>query len=320
MVDGYWGKPTANYDWCEDNYVLTPYVAEFWNALSSLPTLTVGLYFLLKARKHAYGYRFEVAGAMLAIVGLGSAAFHGTLTRWGQILDEVPMLYSSSVFLWIAGSLDARGRDAAATRRSDLLGAGLTLWCMVITAAYLNGGFELFFIAYAGTVAAVAVTSVKAARASLEPAVAKKYCYWAFGASTASIRVSMFPRFNNSDAIHPFKCPLEYRTYADHSHRTMSSSFIAGIYVGGFLCLWVPEQVFCGNRLQTHHHSPLQDLPLPLHAFFHVTSSAGPLSWLTFAAFEELRSTKRKPAIRWGRHVLLWGAKGPEVVPRVKNV
>ena len=154
MVDGYWGKPTANYDWCEDNYVLTPYVAEFWNALSSLPTLTVGLYFLLKARKHAYGYRFEVAGAMLAIVGLGSAAFHGTLTRWGQILDEVPMLYSSSVFLWIAGSLDARGRDAAATRRSDLLGAGLTLWCMVITAAYLNGGFELFFIAYAGTVAA----------------------------------------------------------------------------------------------------------------------------------------------------------------------
>ena len=93
MVDGYWGKPTANYDWCEDNYVLTPYVAEFWNALSSLPTLTVGLYFLLKARKHAYGYRFEVAGAMLAIVGLGSAAFNGTLTRWGQILDEVPMLY-----------------------------------------------------------------------------------------------------------------------------------------------------------------------------------------------------------------------------------
>jgi hypothetical protein len=125
MVDGYWGKPTANYDWCEDNYVLTPYVAEFWNALSSLPTLTVGLYFLLKARKHAYGYRFEVAGAMLAIVGLGSAAFHGTLTRWGQILDEVPMLYSSSVFLWIAGSLDARGRDAAGhqTERSTRRGA-----------------------------------------------------------------------------------------------------------------------------------------------------------------------------------------------------
>ena len=112
------------------------------------------------------------------------------------------MLYSSSVFLWIAGSLDARGRDAAATRRSDLLGAGLTLWCMVITAAYLNGGFELFFIAYAGTVAAVAVTSVKAARASLEPAVAKKYCYWAFGASTTLHRF-VFPCFPDSTTATP---------------------------------------------------------------------------------------------------------------------
>jgi hypothetical protein len=233
MVDGYWGKPTANYDWCEDNYVLTPYVAEFWNALSSLPTLTVGLYFLLKARKHAYGYRFEVAGAMLAIVGLGSAAFHGTLTRWGQILDEVPMLYSSSVFLWIAGSLDARGRDAAATRRSDLLGAGLTLWCMAITAAYLNGGFELFFIAYAGTVAAVAVTSVKAARASLEPAVAKKYCYWAFGASTTLHRF-VFPCFpiqqqrRHPSIQMPPRVPYVRRPFTSHRVVIIHRRYIRG--------------------------------------------------------------------------------------------
>jgi hypothetical protein len=33
-------------------------------------------------------------------------------------------------------------------------------------------------------------------------------------------------------------------------------------------------------------HSALQELPVPLHAFFHVTSAVGPLAWLTFAAFE----------------------------------
>ena len=27
--DGYWGRPTATIDWCESNYEVTPYVAEF---------------------------------------------------------------------------------------------------------------------------------------------------------------------------------------------------------------------------------------------------------------------------------------------------
>lgn len=27
--EGYWGKPTATLDWCEENYAVTPYIAEF---------------------------------------------------------------------------------------------------------------------------------------------------------------------------------------------------------------------------------------------------------------------------------------------------
>ena len=26
---GYWGKPTATIDWCEENYVVNHYIAEF---------------------------------------------------------------------------------------------------------------------------------------------------------------------------------------------------------------------------------------------------------------------------------------------------
>ena len=38
----FWGPVTANYDWCESNYAVSQYVAEFFNSISSLPTFTVG--------------------------------------------------------------------------------------------------------------------------------------------------------------------------------------------------------------------------------------------------------------------------------------
>ena len=142
-------------------------------------------------------------------------------------------------------------------------------YCAIVTAVYFAGGFEAFFVAYAITVVAVAVVSLKASAKSDVRSTTRPYVLWAFG-----------------------------------------------IYVGGFLALWVPEQVFCGNRVVVHRHSLLQELPVPLHAFFHVTSSVGPLAWLTFAAFEAMHRAKRAPKIAWGRRWLLWGARGPEVVPK----
>ena len=176
----FWGPVTANYDWCESNYVISTYVAEFWNALSSVPTLTVGLWFALKSHKHGYGFRFSLAGWMLAVVGSGSCAFHGTLTRLGQIADELPMLYSSSIFLWIAASLRFKvNKDG--DEKSKRLGYGLLLYCVAITTAYLNGGFELFFVAYASTVLAVAVTSLSAVNESPSKKTTKPYVLYAFG-------------------------------------------------------------------------------------------------------------------------------------------
>lgn len=37
--EGYWGPPTSTLDWCEENYAVSYYIAEFceWNRASLLP-------------------------------------------------------------------------------------------------------------------------------------------------------------------------------------------------------------------------------------------------------------------------------------------
>jgi dihydroceramidase len=247
---GYWGAVTADYNWCEQDYKITPYVAEFFNTVSSLAVALAGVIFGRQARAHKYGVRFQVAAAGLIIIGLGSVAFHGTLQRWGQVLDEVPMLWSSLVFLWIAvcNALGRRGEAAWSARLAGLLGgvgAGST-W------VYFNAGFGFFLVTYVVTVFAIfTVTLVRASCYAPERnAPARKYAY-------------------------------------------LSVAF----YGAGFFFLWIPEQVFCGNRIHDTHLSGLLALPIPLHAFFHITSSIGPLCFLNYVVFDYLEKRKRRPAI-----------------------
>ena len=43
---GYWGEITSDYDFCEKNYKVSFYVAEFFSAFSSIPIIIYGMYFL----------------------------------------------------------------------------------------------------------------------------------------------------------------------------------------------------------------------------------------------------------------------------------
>lgn len=86
---------TATIDWCEPNYEVTDYIAEFWNTLSSLWIVFLGIY---GAFKHQSWFRhltfpiFEMFG-FLSVVGVGSTLFHSHLTYQTQLADELPMLW-----------------------------------------------------------------------------------------------------------------------------------------------------------------------------------------------------------------------------------
>lgn len=86
---GYWGPRTASVDWCEPNYVWSPYIAEFWNTVSSICIVACGILGVWSNLTYSYRRRFLFPSMFMIGIGCGSIAFHGTLQFAGQALDEL---------------------------------------------------------------------------------------------------------------------------------------------------------------------------------------------------------------------------------------
>mmetsp|Transcript_20396 Transcript_20396/g.42750 ORF Transcript_20396/g.42750 Transcript_20396/m.42750 type:complete len:297 (+) Transcript_20396:156-1046(+) len=96
--DGFWGATTSSIDWCERNYQVSIYIAEFWNTISNSAFILVGLMGIVQAYKHRYEARFVLIALGIMVVGFGSSAFHGTLLYEYQMADELPMIWS--IMVW----------------------------------------------------------------------------------------------------------------------------------------------------------------------------------------------------------------------------
>lgn len=158
-VTGVWvgmGEPSV-VDWCEPNYVVTPWIAEFWNTLSSGWMALLGLAGLVwwLAGSGPAERRFAWLFAGLAFVGLGSAAFHGTLLRIPQALDELPMVYLGLVGAWCV-----RHRDSPRGEGVGLAWA-MAAYAVLFTALYAwaESYFEIFLASYGGVVAYITLRS-----------------------------------------------------------------------------------------------------------------------------------------------------------------
>jgi len=139
---GYWGERTSAVDWCEPNYTHSFYVAEFWNTITSLPAAFLSFYGLYLTYKYGYDKRFIVVNLLVAMVGIGSAAFHGTLLYTGQILDELPMVYASISFLYAIMEMESKSKPVY-----KYLAPFLLAYSLVFTAVYLYlPSFFIFFL------------------------------------------------------------------------------------------------------------------------------------------------------------------------------
>lgn len=92
---GLWAQ-TASIDWCESNYEISYYVAEFWNTISNLAFILPQLAQFVSLAKHkCVEPAFNKAFLSLALVGIGSFCFHMTLARPMQMFDETSMILVS---------------------------------------------------------------------------------------------------------------------------------------------------------------------------------------------------------------------------------
>jgi len=106
--DGYWGDTTATLDWCEQNYEVSWYIAEFWNTVTNLSMIIPPIWGIHKCLQRGLETRYLVGFLALLLVGIGSTMFHMTLQWSMQLLDEIPMVWSSCAFIYCQHMVTSR--------------------------------------------------------------------------------------------------------------------------------------------------------------------------------------------------------------------
>ena len=144
------GSP-ASVDWCEPNYLWSPWIAEFWNTLSSAPMVVVGLIALWRLHRAKWDVelRFVFCFIGLSLVGIGSMTFHGTLLHTAQALDELPMVYCSLVMTYcVLIRTHSTIQDKRTLKRWQFV---LSTYGLAFTLGYFSSSdyFQLFIVSFA---------------------------------------------------------------------------------------------------------------------------------------------------------------------------
>ncbi|EJC98725.1 alkaline phytoceramidase [Fomitiporia mediterranea MF3/22] len=131
---GAWGTVTSTLDFCEANYQFSDYIAEMANTLSNIITVAIALQAARIVQTQALPARYFFGFMSLAIVGLGSFAFHATLLHSAQLSDELPMIYTASCSLFIL--YDTSPGWGISSKKSQLLLIFTVLFDILFTYSY----------------------------------------------------------------------------------------------------------------------------------------------------------------------------------------
>lgn len=132
QVHGYWGIPTSTIDWCEENYVVSSYIAEALNTVTNSCFIALAAFTIYHTHKNQLGLRFILSAFGFLLVGIGLWWFHMTLRYEYQLLDELPMIYATCIPFWSVFS------QFKSTKGSILVGMLIFFAANLLTAIYLH--------------------------------------------------------------------------------------------------------------------------------------------------------------------------------------
>lgn len=122
-------------DWCELNYAVTPYIAEFQNTVTGfLVVLLVPLYMIVDSEQSFYkrvDTKLRLIYLLMILAGIGSAYFHTTLSLAGQLIDELSVVWL--VFFGCLFIHSPKGKDRWAQIHMVLLTPTNLLLYLVVT-------------------------------------------------------------------------------------------------------------------------------------------------------------------------------------------
>ena len=170
---GVWGEVTSSIDWCERNYVWTPYIAELWNTISNIALIIAGVAGLVACSRLQLEPRFYLMFSLIILVGFGSAAFHGMLLHASQQLDETPMILCISVWLFCFINVDAKAEKTTGRFRYWASGLFLGAMCATFTVTHYIMSFVLVFQVLFGIIVVAALTYLVRSMLRLEAGHAK---------------------------------------------------------------------------------------------------------------------------------------------------
>ncbi|CAO1625602.1 unnamed protein product [Parajaminaea phylloscopi] len=280
MPVGYWGPITSSLLWCESKYEWSRYVAEPMNSATNIVFIALALFGARNCRNEALPFRYTLTYLGIAFVGLGSLAFHATLLYEAQLLDELPMIYTSLVLSYCVLEHSKKGQRPTG---GIWLPVGLFAVAVLITVGYLAMPNPILHqVAYA----AIQVAS--------------------------TVRV-LYLLYASSSPLAQSKQAREKRATIRRSYH-----FGAAVFLTGFL-IWNLDNAFCDYlRLARAYVGYPWAALLEGHAWWHILTGYGAYHLVASAALLGSTLAEGPDAFDFraqGSHRAFWL---PEVV-RVRN-